>query len=165
MPFLIAGVLIGATYVGYKLSRRYAERERFFLELVLLCDRLTAEIRFSHSVLREALERAAADCKSGLSAVLETYGALLASFSDTGPAELRAHIPEGRLKPQEYDLLLQFLGNLGKADAETELVGITGFRAAFEGFHTSALAEKKRYGGLYTKLGFLAGLIVSVLLL
>lgn len=147
------------------MSKRYIERERFFLETLLLCDRLGAEIKFSHNTLENALRSASAEYKSRLADTLQKYGGLLASYSDTDSESLRNAIPQGYLKNAEYDLLLSFFGSLGRADAENELKLIEGFRSAFNGFYEEAATEKRRYGGLYTKLGFLTGVVISILII
>lgn len=165
MPILILGLIAAATTAGYNVSRRYNGRERFFLEAGLLCDRLSAEIKFSRSTLAAAFAFAAADCKSHLRILAEKYSALLGEYADTSEVVLRGELPAGYLKPAEFDIMLRFFGSLGRADAETELKTIAGYKAAIEGFHAEAAAEKKKYGGLYTKLGFLAGVVISILII
>jgi len=165
MVFVIVAVLGAATYAGYSVSRRYAEREKFFFEARLFCDRLSSEIQFSRGTLLYILNGWREGYKSYLGVCIEKYTALLGAYAETDAAALKEIWPPRFLKPREYDVIVNLFAVLGRADAGTELKNIASARGALDNFYTDAAAEKKRYGALYTKLGFLAGLAVAVLIL
>jgi stage III sporulation protein AB len=157
-------IIAGTTYIGIGLNNYYLQRERFFSEAQLLCDRLINDINFSHNVLKIVVEDCIDNYKSFLRVCLSRYLEKLKDYGDTGVGALRECIQNKILKDDEFELVLQLLSCLGKSDAEGQIKDITGFKFALSTYLSEAQTDKKRYGGLYGKLGFFMGLTLSIIL-
>ncbi|GHV00965.1 hypothetical protein FACS1894211_09690 [Clostridia bacterium] len=158
------GVFGLSGYYGFRASKRYAEREAYFSELVLFCGYLAGEIGFVRAPLAVIFEKYSASFKSLLAAQLQAAGEIAQSDGVLDAETLRAVLPRGVLKSAEYDNAVAFLGVLGKSDAENQLESAAGFKDAFSEYHKQALADKKKYAPLYWKLGLLgAGAVVLLL--
>ncbi|MDR1093378.1 MAG: stage III sporulation protein AB [Clostridiales bacterium] len=163
---LIAAAVFGlSAHYGFKASKKYAERELYFSELVLFCRSLAGEIGFMRAPLPLIFEKYAAAFKSALAAQLKAAGDLIGADDAIDEKNLWAALPRGSLRPTEYDAVLAFFNGLGKSDAENQIGSAAGFRAAFDEYHKQTLADKKKFAPLYWKLGLLGAGAVVILIL
>ena len=153
---LIAVMAFGVSlYFGVKASKKYASRELYFAEMVQFCNGLAGEIGFKHALLTEIFEKYSLFFKSLLSAQLKAAGEIVAENDVIDEAALRARLPRGGLKQEEYDNVVLFLNGLGKSDSDNQIGLATGFKTVFEASLEQARADKRKYGPLYWKLGLL----------
>ena len=168
--WLVKGLIIAAAFsvcahYGFRLSKKYIRREAFFFEMLLFCDYLCSEINFLQTSLSNILEKYTASFKSDLSIYLSAVNKSLAENGDITEATLKEAIPILNIKAEEYALCLQFFNSLGKSDTENQLYSINGFKTAFSNFYMDAMAEKKKYSGVFWKLSLLAAAAVSILII
>jgi stage III sporulation protein AB len=157
-------IIAGTTYIGIGLNNYYLQRERFFSEAQLFCGRLINDINFSHNVLKIIIEDCINNYKSFLRVCLSRYLKKLRDYGEISVAALKDCIQNKILKEDEFEIVLQLLCCLGKSDAEGQIKDITGFKNALNAYLSAAESDRKKYGGLYAKLGFFAGLTLSIIL-
>ena len=160
--FTIIGGFGLCTYGGYKYSSKFVIRERYFAELLELCEGIRADINFMHLSLYPILEKYRDSFKSFLSVQLSGAAKLLDDNRSITEAALKEYIPQGPLTGDEYETVIRFFNTLGKSDAENQTASIEGFKAAFKKYHGDAAEKKKKYSSLYWKLGLLAGAALTI---
>ena len=162
---IAAGAFGVSLYFGVKTSRKYAARELYFAEIVQFCNGLTGEIGFKHAVLAEIFDKYSMSFKSLLSAQLRAAGEIVDEGGVIDEAALRAKLPRGTLKGEEYDNVVLFFNGLGKSDGETQIGSAAGFKDVFSTSLEQARADRRKYGPLYWKLGLLGAFAFVIVII
>ena len=162
-------IIVTSILLGLDHAHRLAERTKQIRLLKSALLGLEAEIMFGHAPLHEASRRIARQ-------IPEPIGELFDSFADyLIQKEIRAqeawelsikHVwKKTSLKRAEQDILLQFGKTLGKHDLEQQQKQIRLALTHLEREEREAEENQKAYGNLYRRLGLLAGLLVTLLLI
>lgn len=150
---LCAGVLALCVCCSYLLTRKYKQRFDFFYNLNLFNERLVNEVSYT---------------KIPLPAFLEKY-----EFS--GDFKKMLEVKKGSdfetecydypyLKEDEQKFLHDYFFMIGKSDAASQKTYLSAVRQEIGERRRASEDAYKRYFSLYLKLGFLAGLILVILI-
>lgn len=154
----------GGAYLGYKKSSHYKNREKLLSETILLCDSIINDITYFQPALKELLNNRLYSFNA-LKQPLTDYIRLIESTQNIHIDILKNNITKGSFNDEEFTLFIQLLDILGKSDSQTQRGGILSIKEALLIKQQSALEERKKYGGLYFKLGVLGGLTAGVIIL
>ena len=159
--FLLAILACVAIYLGYIFSKKYKTREKFFLSLVMLCQKFDVEINYSRQRLKNIFESLDDKQKKSLCGIDKNF----LSFIDKETPLEKEYLFNGIsfLKEDEKDVIFMFFKNLGRSDVDSQSKEIKNFQSRFETISTNAIKENKKYGSLSIKLGVVAGLFIFVL--
>ena len=149
---LLILMFLGVSYVGYSMGKTFGRRERFYRELIMLCNMLVSNIRFNKNKLYIIIENYCKSCSADMRLYLENY--------------LNNNIENiSFLSPYDNEIIREFFLGLGGFDCSGEIGYIDNYKVGFEECYNNSVEENKKYGVLYTKLGFMVGLIVVILLI
>ncbi len=164
MKYVFIGFLFCAcTFVGYLFSRKYMKRKKFFASIIALADKLSLEINFSRERLKVLLSNFDQASRKNLLGVDERFVDYLDKKCELTSEEIFKNIDI--LKPEEKDMILLFFKTLGRSDVENQTKEIGSFVARFSEVKDSCDQEQKKYGALSLKLGVVAGLFLTVILI
>ena len=149
---LLILMFCGVTYVGYSMGNTFGRRERFYRELIMLCNMLVSNIRFNKNKLSIIIENYCKTCSADMRLYLEDYLA-----NNIGNISFLSSYDNERIR--------EFFLGLGVFDSSGEIGYIENYKVGFEECYNNCVEENKKYGVLYTKLGFMIGLIVVILLI
>ena len=165
MSWILSGVIIGAcAYIGIGVSLYYKKREGLFMEIGIFCNKLKNDINFSHKAVLEILNDTIPTFKSPLKDILSQYKKKILDGEFTNFSNLKI-IKSAYLKQNETDIIIQFLSQLGKSDAQNQSAVITAFENNFKVFKDECYLEKKKYSALYIKLSLLIGVLICIILM
>lgn len=148
--FLFVCIVLFLTYLGYYFSAKYRERKRFFQSWTSFHKTFLSEIQFTRRPIDEILE----------------------NFSDKGEffQVLRNYLQTRKaeevkiLTSEENALLEEYCGYLGKTDAFGQNGYFSSVSAPLAEKTKKSEEEAKKYTDLFVKLGFLAGLVLVIIL-
>lgn len=155
--FLGAIAVVICTFIGYKLSDKYKLRRQFYADFAAFNKLLMSEVMFTRKTIPDILSKG-------------KYSASFKILTD----EFLKSITEQRkisvdklwfLTEQEREFAVEYFTSLGKTDAKTQIDYLSSAAEKLKGFLSVAETEERQYARLYVKLGFLAGLLVFVLIL
>ena len=161
MKYVLIVVLISCcTYIGFGVSRYYKNRKDFFSDLVMLLDKLRLDINFSKEKIGDII--------SNFSPLSNHFNKLRNNFLsilDTNKFDEEVLI-EGIniLKDDEISCLISFFKSLGRFDIENQTRQIVSFKEEFQKFESECNQKKQKYGSLFIKLGFIIGVLISLLI-
>lgn len=147
----LAGVMGGVFF-----SNKTRAREIYFEEMLGLTERLISDISFLQCKVEKILESCQFKSLHLNKNIIEYL-----RFTAGGEFVFSA----GVLSKREVALVKDFFDRLGILDLNTQINELEARREVFRGLHVSAAARNKNYGKAYIKLGFLAGLLIGILLL
>ena len=159
----IVCAIIACSALGHFLSQRYKKRKNFWNSLIMLSDKLVVDISFSRAKLAGVVQSFDKTYAKNLFGIRENYLAFLASKDELSKEKLFAKNTPAN--GEEKDFIFLFFKCLGRLDASEQTKEIENFKTRFLEMKSKADAEHKKYGSLYLKLGFIAGLFIAVLLL
>ena len=151
--FMITGSGLGI-YVSSKLTKR----RKFFEQMVMLLNSLCAEMSFRQTQLSKLLVNNLQD-KEVLSSILNDYILFIDGKKNSYT------IPKSFLSDSEYLLTKEMLSTLGRYDITTQMQVLQGYKTRYEQFFDRAKDDELRRGSASRKLGFLSGVLCSVLIL
>ena len=157
--FLIIILIACSTYIGWGFSKYYVNRKNFFKEFVLLLDKLKLDISFSKDKITDII--------SGYDTKNKQIKTLLNNFLiilETGNFEddlLFKNI--NILKDDEKNNILLFFKSLGRFDMDNQTKQIEAFKQEFTVFEKNATSKNDKFGSLFVKLGFIVGILISLL--
>lgn len=168
---LIGAILIisATSWGGFEYAKRLSDRPK---QLRLFRDSLQtleAEIMYGHTPLEEAARRIAVQMPKPISIHYQTFAEKLLDPGSTAKSAWQSSIEEiwhhTALQKTEMEILLQFGGNLGKHDRETEQKQIMLALAHIQREEENALDKQKSYEKMAKSLGVLSGVLFIILLL
>ena len=149
---LCAAVVALCVAFSFLLTRRYRSRMQFYYNLSLFNERLVNEVSYTRIPLPAFLEK----------------------YSFTGDFDAMLRQKKGDFSLQNYQFsyltedekkyLADYFGLIGRSDAASQRTFLSAARAELAEKKKSAEEAYKKYFALYLKLGFLAGLILVVLI-
>ncbi|WP_110927472.1 stage III sporulation protein SpoIIIAB [Bacillus massiliglaciei] len=168
---LIGAALIIAvtTWMGFESAKKLSLRPRQLRQLKVALHSLEAEIMYGHTPLKEAARKLSKQLISPLSDLFELFAAGLESGGTTvkeaWEGSLRMNWDRLTLKEGEFEILSQFGETLGKSDKYHQQKQIQLTMAHLEREEADALERQSKYEKMMKSLGFLSGLLLSLLLI
>lgn len=151
--FLCIFAVAACTGVAYLLTRKYKQRMLFFYNLDLFNERLVNEVSYTRVPLPAFVEKYefGGDFKKMLDEKKATdFGSENYGFS--------------YLTADERKFLSDYFLLVGKSDAASQRTYLSAVRGEIAERRRTAEDIYKKYFSLYMKLGFLAGLVLAVLI-
>jgi stage III sporulation protein AB len=162
-------VLLSGTLIGFRQAARYADRTAQLRQLIHALQRLETEIGFGHTPLPEALERAAAGAAGPVAALFHRTAARLREGGAAVRDALRAAVDEGwsltAMREPERSAVIRLGDALGISDREDQIRHLRLAAALLQAEEAGARDEQARYGKMWRSLGFMAALLVVILML
>lgn len=166
MQLVLSLILLSAcSYLGYSLGKFYQIREQFLVDLISFCNTLKSEISFSKNGLVETIKQKQNAYRSSFAKVLKSYVKCLEEGNFIDLNILSHYIETVYLNDDELQELLRLFDGLGKSDVIHQIELLDQFIIVFSHYLKVAQEEKKKYAGLFSKLGFLTGIFLVVILL
>lgn len=155
-------VLVSAcTYVGHGFSKHYVLREEFFKALDLFLKKMNLEINFSREKLKPIISNYITPCKE-LDFILKNF---LLALGTKKLNENELFLKTKLLKPDEKQMIFSFFKSVGHFDLSGQTEHINNFLKNFNFYLQTSKEEKTKYGTLFTKLGIIIGVLISLILI
>ena len=139
-----------SSYLGYVIGKNYSKREKFYGELLMLCNVLITNIRFNKNKLKIIINEFMDNCSNDMCEYLHGY--------------LRNDMEElSFISKYDNKRIKDFFSRLGEFDSGSEIGYIENSKIYFNDCYMKSMEDNKKYGVMYTKLGFMAGLILVIL--
>lgn len=158
-------LLTSCSYLGYSLGKFYHIREQFLVDLISFCNALKSEISFSKNGLVETIKNRQSSYRFAFNKVLKGYVKCLEEGAYININLLNHYIDTVYLNEDELQELFRLFDGLGKSDVFHQVELLDQFILVFSHYLKVAQEEKKKYAGLFSKLGFLTGIFLVVILL
>ena len=162
MKYILIIILMGCcTYIGYGFSKYYTNRKVFFNDLVLLMDKLKLDINFSKDKVGDIVKDYV--CFSSHFEKLKNNFLTILQSNQFEDGKLFDGI--NILKQEEINSLKAFFKSLGRFDVENQTKQIISFKEEFKKYENESNLKKQKYGSLFIKLGFIVGVLISLLII
>lgn len=149
--------ITAATMVGFSLSKKCKQREKYFEEILLLINTLICDMKFRKDSLKILLSGFCAEKNNKLKVNILEY-------IDYIDSKKELNLSKGNLSVSEFENIKTFFTCLGTSDADTQIYELENYKQRFSDYYTLAKEKNTKYGGLYIKLGFLIGLAIGIIL-
>ncbi|MGG3737899.1 stage III sporulation protein SpoIIIAB [Aeribacillus pallidus] len=164
-----AFILFATTWAGFESSKHFSERTRQLRLLKTALQTLEAEIMYGHTPLHEAARKLAKQLPKPLTWFFESFSKKLTTTETTVKNAWEDSLNEiwkwTPFKETEYEILLQFGENLGKHDTMAQQKQILLTLSHLDREEEEAREKQQRYEKMVKSLGFLAGLLLIILLM
>lgn len=149
---VICGMCIVAfcSYIGYFAAEKYRRRKSFFVQLSEFNERFISELEFGRRPLSEFI--GAYEYKGDFAVFIK------------GCLDGKISCGYSFLSADEKNFVNGYFSMLGKGDAHSQSSFFTSVGAGVKKYREVSEADAKKYGDLYVKLGFLAGLAIVVVI-
>ncbi|MDP4085604.1 MAG: stage III sporulation protein SpoIIIAB [Bacillota bacterium] len=167
---LIGAVFImrATTWTGFEASRKYSERTKQLRLLKSALQSLEAEIMYGHTPLHEASRRLAEQLPYPLARFFDSFAKKLTNMEttvkDAWEMSLREIWRQTALKQGEFEIMKQFGETLGRHDRISQQKQIMLTLTHLEREELDAVDKQAKYEKMVKSLGFLSGLLLSILL-
>lgn len=151
--FLCVLAVAACTGIAYLFTRKHKQRMLFFYNLDLFNERLVNEVSYTRVPLPAFIEKY--EFGGDFKKMLQEKRA-----SDFGTENYGFSY----LTPDERKFLSDYFLLVGRSDAASQRTYLSAVREEIAGRRRSAEEIYKKYFSLYMKLGFLAGLVLAVLI-
>lgn len=162
-------VLVACTLVGFEFAKRLSERTRQLRQLKAALRSLEAEIMYSHRSVGEASVTIAAQIPKPLSMLFTLFADKLEDEEVSVKSAWFASVEESwgktALKKPEIEILKQFGETLGQHDRYSQQKHILLALNHLEREEADAVDQQNRYERMMKSIGFLAGLLLIILLM
>lgn len=165
MVKLLVGLAIVCfcAFLGYFLSKKYRKRKDFFLQMSQFNDRFLAEISYYRRPITRFLTQFS--YKGEFDSLLSYFYQSLQEDSCGGRRTLE--VGKGELpflSSDELSFVKDYFQTLGKGDCNSQNGYFTAAKGQINVIKEKSESDCKKYGDLYVKLGFLAGLALLILI-
>lgn len=160
MKFIVGIALVGfTTYCGIFLSKKYKVRKTFFEEAYAFNTSVLEELNFTKRPFEEFYQKRSFKGEfSGL--LMEEHRRR--NLKKTLPLELEKY---SFLNVDEKRFFAEYLSTLGRGDTVSQKAFFSRAGDSLQSFKIKAIEECKKYVDLYTKMGFLLGLAILIILI
>lgn len=162
---LIIVVILGFSYIGNGFGGWFFKKKKLINNIVNFCGLLKVQIDFSNNEISKIIENNMDSYDYALKGILKSYVKLLKKESHIDLEVLRKNIKTNYLEEEELNTLLSFFNELGKSDKDNQINIINNYLVTFNSYLKESEISAKKYGTLFKKLGFFAGVLVSIILL
>jgi stage III sporulation protein AB len=162
-------IILATTWAGFEASKQLSERPRQLRALKSALQSLEAEIMYGHTPLHEASRRLAAQMSEPISSFFSKFASRLVetetTVKDAWDASLKEVWRLTALKKGELEIMKQFGETLGRHDRLSQQKQILLTLTHLEREETEARDKQLKYEKMVKNIGFLAGLLLIILLL
>ena len=163
LRFVAGGVLaLVSTYIGLMVKRGYAEKVKFYKDLVEFCGVFKGELSFSMPTVTDFCTKYVKDKKGKWVDVVKEYQTDLTTKGkfdrDLDKWEVL------HLKKEEKSEILHFLHGIGKTSLTEQISFVDKCNSAFASRLKQAEEDMKKKGSMYFKLFALLGVALLVIL-
>ncbi len=163
LKFLVGVVMIAfTTLCGYFLAKKYRQRRAFFAQFREFNERFLSEINYYRRPIPQFID--AYQYQGEFSELLHALFTNVEGRSvDQGVISDVVDYPF--LKAEEKRMIEGYFTMLGKGDSASQKAYFSSVKDTLFKFQTESEASCKKYGDLYIKMGFLAGLLLLILII
>ncbi len=161
---LLSGITVVAftTLCGYLLAQKYRKRDAFFSQLKEFNERFLNEITYARRPMRQFIVEY--EYRGEFRDFLQSFCADLEK--EGGQEHYVAKETEySFLKEEERRLIRDYFQMLGRGDSASQKNYFSSQKEVLLKMQTEAKSAVKQRGDLYVKLGFLAGLLILILII
>lgn len=163
MKIILAIVLCAiTTTIGYGLSKQYKKRKRFFEDIIDFSNKLSGEMRFRSSFVKDVCN---AECDNYGNELSITIKAFVNSLDKKQALNINSIQELSILTSDDKKSISNFFNSLGKYDLKTQLIEFENHKSNFQVQLQGAVEENKKYSSLFTKLGLIIGLAISIIII
>lgn len=159
--FMILLLILLCTYVGYGFSKYYINRHDFWKEMKLFLNKVNLDINFSREKLKPIIHSYTAKSKE-LQLLLKNFILCLDEGTITEKA-LFAGIK--LLFEDEKNILFPLFKNIGHFDLQGQTKQLENYIEIIDKYQKDTETEKNKFAPLFTKLGLIIGVVISLILL
>ena len=165
MKILLALVIVlGCGYIGWGFSQYYKSRVNFFSAFSQQLCIAKNQIVFEHKKLKDVFEQMMkCDCVA-LGVLCKNYISYL-SDKDCILSQTKLYQDIHILKKDEKSSMFNLFSSLGRQDSEGESDIFESYIEILKANEKSCLSIYNKFGRLLTKLGFMAGCALAILVL
>jgi stage III sporulation protein AB len=161
-------IIFTATAIGRLLAMQFRERPRQLRQLKSALQSLETEITYGLSPIGQAAKRLSEQLPQPGKNLFSYFSAKLAtgemSLQDAWDETLDKIWPKTAMKKNEKEIMKQFGATLGLSDRENQQKQIRLALSHLEREEIEARAAQSQYEKMLKSLGFLAGLLIVILL-
>jgi stage III sporulation protein AB len=162
-------IIVATTWTGFEASRHLSERPRQLRLLKSALQSLEAEIMYGHTPLHEASRRLSGQLAKPISWFFEIFAAKLTASETTVKIAWEESLKEiwklTALKQGEYEIMRQFGETLGRHDRISQQKQIMLTLRHLEREELDAYERQAKYEKMVKSLGFLSGVLLTILLI
>lgn len=162
-------IIFATTWTGFEAAKQLTERPRQLRVLKTALQSLEAEIMYGHTPLHEAARRLAAQLPSPLDEFFSLFASKLTETEtivrDAWEESLKAVWGKTALKKNEFEIMKQFGETLGRHDRISQQKQILLTLTHLEREESEAREKQLKYEKMVKSIGFLSGLLLTILLM
>ena len=159
--FLGVAVVVFSTFCGYMFAKKYRKRRLFFAQMQHFNERFLNEITYAKRPLSEfansltykgefEIFSKAFLFELGSEDLIETAQAVLDEMSF--------------FSGEEKAFIIDYFSSMGKGDSFTQKQYFSAIKMQLQEYAEQTKSAYEKYGNMYIKLGFLAGLTILILI-
>ena len=161
-------IVVATTWTGFEASKNLSARPKQLRQLRSALQSLEAEIMYGHTPLHEAARRLSSQLPKPLSTFFDSFAKKLTDTETTVKEAWETSLKEvwksTALKHGEFEIMKQFVETLGRHDRISQQKHIMLTLAHLEREEADAVQNQAKYEKMVKSLGFLSGLLLSILL-
>ncbi|MCQ6273738.1 stage III sporulation protein SpoAB [Bacillus sp. V3B] len=162
-------IIFATTWAGFEAAKQLTERPRQLRVLKTALQSLEAEIMYGHTPLHEAARRLAAQLPSPLDNFFSLFANKLTETEtvvrDAWEESLKDVWGKTALKNNEFEIMKQFGETLGRHDRISQQKQILLTLTHLEREESEAREKQLKYEKMVKSIGFLSGLLLTILLM
>jgi stage III sporulation protein AB len=162
-------IIFATTWTGFEAAKQLTERPRQLRVLKTALQSLEAEIMYGHTPLHEAARRLAAQLPSPLDEFFSLFASKLTETEtivrDAWEESLKDVWGKTALKKNEFEIMKQFGETLGRHDRISQQKQILLTLTHLEREESEAREKQLKYEKMVKSIGFLSGLLLTILLM
>ncbi len=153
IKFLLSTVIVAvAIFVGYLCAGKFRARKKFFLQFSAFHARYLNELDYTRRPLSQFLSQ-------------ETYTGDFAKLVEEFSTQKQLNVTFRFLSNEEKKACNEYWNMLGRGDSNSQKSFFSAQSAYLEEKKKASEKDAKERGGLYLKLGLLAGLAIVILII
>jgi|SRR4051794_25893498 stage III sporulation protein AB len=162
-------IIFATTWTGFEAAKQLTERTRQLRVLKTALQSLEAEIMYGHAPLHEAARRLSAQLPRPLDEFFSTFASKLTETEtivrDAWEESLKDVWGKTALKKNEFEIMKQFGETLGRHDRISQQKQILLTLTHLEREESEAREKQLKYEKMVKSIGFLSGLLLTILLM
>ncbi|MEC2056880.1 stage III sporulation protein SpoAB [Peribacillus psychrosaccharolyticus] len=162
-------IILATTWAGFEAAKHLALRPKQLRQIKLALQSLEAEIMYGQTPLQDAARKLSKLVPMPLSLFFESFSSLLSSGNTTVKQAWEESLERVwglmALKQGEFEILVQFGETLGRHDRHHQQKQILLTLTHLEREEAEAIDRQLKYEKMMKSLGFLSGLLLTLLLL
>jgi stage III sporulation protein AB len=161
-------IIVATTLTGFEAAKNFSNRPRQLRALRSALQSLEAEIMYGHTPLHEAARRLSGQLAKPLSGFFDAFAKRLTDTETTVKEAWETSLIEvwkqTSLKQGEFEIMKQFGETLGRHDRFSQQKHIMLTLTHLEREEADAIQNQAKYEKMFKSLGFLAGLLLIIIL-